>query len=115
MESRGIDLMTPQMVDSSLTSEAPQGFGDRLHQLVNQRSSQLVLGLDPDPARLWPRAIELARGAGDTPAPQTAAGASWFDPVAARAAIAVTHHCRLAIDSAGQECVAVKFQVACFE
>jgi orotidine-5'-phosphate decarboxylase len=27
----------------------------------------------------------------------------------------MAEHCRLAIDSAGQECVAVKFQVACFE
>jgi orotidine-5'-phosphate decarboxylase len=115
MESQGVDLMTPQMVDSSSTSGAPQAFGDRLDQLVSQRSSQLVLGLDPDPARLWPHAIELARGAGDTPAPQIASGAEWFDPVAMQAARAVTHHCRLAIDSAGQECVAVKFQVACFE
>jgi orotidine-5'-phosphate decarboxylase len=35
--------------------------------------------------------------------------------VAVQAARAVVEHCRLAIDSAGQECVAVKFQVACFE
>lgn len=115
MGSRGVNLMTPQVVDSSSTSGAPQAFGDRLDQLVNRRSSQLVLGLDPDPARLWPRAVELARGAGNLPAPQSASGAEWFDPVAVSAAIAVTHHCRLAIDSAGQECVAVKFQVACFE
>jgi orotidine-5'-phosphate decarboxylase len=45
-----------------------------------------VLGLDPDPARLWPDA------GGD-----------------------VAAHCRAVIDAAGQACVAVKPQVACFE
>jgi orotidine-5'-phosphate decarboxylase len=64
----------------------------------------LVLGLDPDPARLWPRAIELAGGAGDPPAPPQA-----------RAALAVAMHCSLAIEAAGPHCVAVKLQVACFE
>jgi len=45
-----------------------------------------VLGLDPDPARLWPEA------GGDVGA-----------------------HCRAVIDAAGAACVAVKPQVACFE
>jgi orotidine-5'-phosphate decarboxylase len=45
-----------------------------------------VLGLDPDPARLWPES------GGD-----------------------VAAHCRAVIDAAGQACVAVKPQVACFE
>ncbi len=63
-----------------------------------------MLGLDPDPAKLWPRAIELAGGAGDSSAPP-----------AARAARAVAIHCGLAIESAGEHCVAVKLQVACFE
>jgi len=45
-----------------------------------------VLGLDPDPARLWP-------GSGGD----------------------VTAHCRAVIDAAGPACVAVKPQVACFE
>jgi orotidine-5'-phosphate decarboxylase len=98
----------------SSDSESSQAFGDRLAQLVDGRRSQLVLGLDPDPARLWPRAIELAGGAGDMPAPPDAGG-GWLHPVATLAARAVVEHCRLAIDSAGQECVAVKFQVACFE
>ncbi len=79
-------------------------FGDRLSKLVAERSSQLVLGLDPDPARLWPRAIELAGGAGDPPAPPQA-----------RAALAVAIHCSLAIEAAGAHCLAVKLQVACFE
>jgi len=58
-----------------------------------------VLGLDPDPARLWPSALHGADG--DTPAQRTAA--------------AVAAHCRLAIDAAGPACVAVKPQLACFE
>ena len=60
-----------------------------------------MLGLDPDPARLWPRALELAYQ------PEA--------PPAARAAFAVATHCQLAIEAAGDHCVAVKLQVACFE
>ena len=54
------------------------GFGDRLHRRVTERRSQLVLGLDPDPMRLWPRAIELVGGTGatsDPPADRAAAPA----------------------------------------
>ncbi len=80
------------------------GFGERLSSHVAARASQLVLGLDPDPARLWPRAVERVAGA-SIPAPATAQ----------RAARAVAEHCGLAIEAAGQECVAVKLQVACFE
>lgn len=128
----GVHVTSPGDRASS-DSEASQAFGDRLAQLVERRRSQLVLGLDPDPARLWPRAMELAGGAGDMPAPpdppaapthapeafpaptRASDPAGWLDPVAIRAARAVVEHCRLAIESAGQECVAVKFQVACFE
>jgi orotidine-5'-phosphate decarboxylase len=60
-----------------------------------------VLGLDPDPSRLWPRALELAY------LPDA--------PPAARAAFAVAAHCQLALEAAGDQCVAVKLQVACFE
>jgi orotidine-5'-phosphate decarboxylase len=77
------------------------GFGDRLAARVAGRRSQLVLGLDPDPALLWPRALELAGGV-DT-------------PPAARAALAVVAHCALVLDAVAEECVAVKLQVACFE
>jgi orotidine-5'-phosphate decarboxylase len=80
------------------------GFGDVLADRVAQRCSQLVLGLDPDPERLWPRAIELAGGAGDPPAPPDV-----------RAAQAVSIHCALAIEAAAEYCVAIKPQVACFE
>ncbi|HVR05941.1 MAG TPA: orotidine-5'-phosphate decarboxylase [Solirubrobacteraceae bacterium] len=68
-------------------------FGDILAARVAQRESQIVLGLDPDPAALWPQAT----GAAQTPA----------DAVAA--------HCRALIDAAGPACVAVKPQLACFE
>jgi orotidine-5'-phosphate decarboxylase len=79
------------------------GFGDRVSRCVAERASQLVVGLDPDPVRLWPRALELAESElGDV------------DP-AARTAFAVAAHCALVIDAVGEECVAVKLQVACFE
>ncbi len=79
-------------------------FGDRLAELVARRESQIVLGLDPDPALLWPRALELAGGADDLSAPP-----------AVRAARAVSVHCAFVIDAVAEECVAVKPQVACFE
>jgi orotidine-5'-phosphate decarboxylase len=69
----------------------------------------LVLGLDPDPARLWPRAVERAGGAG------IRSVATLPTARAARAANAVKAHCELAIEAAGEHCVAVKLQVACFE
>jgi orotidine-5'-phosphate decarboxylase len=82
------------------------GFADRLAALVEQRRSQIVLGLDPDPSALWPVAV----GAGAVPA-----DASGLDGVAELTAAAVVRHCRAAIDAAGPSCVAVKPQVACFE
>jgi orotidine-5'-phosphate decarboxylase len=77
------------------------GFGDRLSSRVTGRRSQIVLGLDPDPARLWPAALELAGGADRGPAE--------------RAARAVAAHCRMVLDAAAEQCVAVKPQLACFE
>jgi orotidine-5'-phosphate decarboxylase len=89
-------------VAGTLSGPSEDGsFGDRLAACVVRRQSQVVLGLDPDPARLWPRALELAGGA--------TGGA------AERAARAVTAHCRLVLDAAAAHCVAVKPQVACFE
>ena len=75
------------------------GFADRLEALVAARESQIVLGLDPDPARLWPESLEHALG----------------DSPARRAAGAVRAHCAAMIDAAGPACVAVKPQLACFE
>jgi orotidine-5'-phosphate decarboxylase len=79
----------------------PRPLGDRLAEHVVQRRSQIVLGIDPDPARLWPAAHREAAGDGAPPL--------------VRAGRAVAAHCRLLIDAAGAECAAVKFQVACFE
>ncbi|MDP1847280.1 MAG: orotidine-5'-phosphate decarboxylase [Solirubrobacteraceae bacterium] len=75
-------------------------FADRLADLVEARSSQIVLGLDPDPARLWPDAVAQAPSEGSP---------------AHRAAAAVRAHCAALIDAAGPACVAVKPQLACFE
>ncbi len=63
-----------------------------------------MLGLDPDPARLWPRALEIAEQSENV-----------GQAAALRAAQAVTIHCALVIEAAAEHCVAVKLQVACFE
>jgi orotidine-5'-phosphate decarboxylase len=89
---------------ASADRNSAKSFGDRLAGFVARRESQIVLGLDPDPALLWPRAFELVGGADDTSAPP-----------AVRAARAVIAHCELVIDAVGDECVAVKLQSACFE
>jgi orotidine-5'-phosphate decarboxylase len=85
-------------------AEGVASFGDRLGDRVAARQSQLVLGLDPDPMRLWPDAVRRAEANGD-------------DAVspADRAARAVAAHCALVIEATGDQCVAVKLQVACFE
>src|SRR6478609_4100035 len=98
-------------------------FGDRLTQAVTERESQIVLGIDPDPAKLWPAAIdrtseararlaltfsEAEAAAGESP-PTTAAVARL------ETAAAVLAHCRALIDAAGDACVAIKPQLACFE
>jgi orotidine-5'-phosphate decarboxylase len=75
-------------------------FADRLAALVDERESQVVLGLDPDPARVWPQALDAAPDRG---AP------------AERAADVVVAHCVALIQAAGPACVAIKPQVACFE
>jgi len=66
---------------------------------VDQRQSQIVLGLDPDPAQLWPQATEKVAGSG----------------AGEQAANAVIDHCCRLIDAAAPACVAVKPQLACFE
>ncbi len=73
-------------------------FADRLAALVEERRSQVCLGLDPDPTG-------LGTGAGPGPA---------ADPAAA-AGRAIAQHCRELIAAAGPACVAVKPQLACFE
>jgi orotidine-5'-phosphate decarboxylase len=75
-------------------------FADRLAALVEERRSQICLGLDPDPAQLAPDESAPA-GPGGSPAEH--------------AAEAVVAHCRALIERAGPACVAVKPQLACFE
>jgi orotidine-5'-phosphate decarboxylase len=90
-------------------SAAQEPLGERLARAVIERRSQIVLGLDPDPERLWPRALELVAGR------DASAAESAGRDAAGRAARAVAAHCRLLIEAAGPECVAIKPQVACFE
>jgi orotidine-5'-phosphate decarboxylase len=66
---------------------------------VAERESQIVLGLDPDPSRLWPVA------------PGSLRGGARLGPVAA----AVLGHCLALIDATAPACVAVKLQLARFE
>ncbi len=60
-----------------------------------------MLGLDPDPAALWPAALEAEEGHGPSRGGDRRRG---------RRAIAA-----LPIEAAGPACVAVKLQLACFE
>jgi orotidine-5'-phosphate decarboxylase len=104
-------------------------FGDRLAAAVEQRGSQIVLGIDPDPSRLWPEAVEgsseaRARLASTLSDAEDAAGsvrevsgAPADAGVVSRleAAAAVLAHCLALIDAAGSACVAAKPQLACFE
>jgi orotidine-5'-phosphate decarboxylase len=84
-------------VSESAGSAVP--FGDRLSSAVAERSSQIFLGLDPEPAKLWPEAIE---------------GATGSDAIELSAS-AVALHCSAVINAAGPHCVGVKFQLASFE
>jgi orotidine-5'-phosphate decarboxylase len=107
------------------TGEAPPAipFGDRLSRAVAERESQLVLGLDPDPSKLWIDAVDelaesrarLAMALADVE--RSAALDLGHGGRAARldAAAAVLGHCLSLIDAAGPACVAVKPQLACFE
>jgi orotidine-5'-phosphate decarboxylase len=69
------------------------GWAGRVAALVAARESQIVLGLDPDPRALWPGS-------------RTDGG---------ELGAAVVAHCAALIDAAGEACVAVKPQLACFE
>jgi orotidine-5'-phosphate decarboxylase len=76
-------------------------FADRLAAVVNERQSQIALGLDPDPMRLLPQALSGASAANGS--------------AAERASRAVALHCIALIEAAGPACAAVKLQLACFE
>jgi orotidine-5'-phosphate decarboxylase len=87
-----------------LTGGSRLHFCDRLAALVEERRSRVVLGLDPDPADLWPEALERFGAPGE--------GGRF---ARANTAEAVVEHCRAAIVAAGPACVGVKLQLACFE
>ena len=86
---------------------------------MEERRSRIVLGLDPDLARLWPIAVERARARPESlPARDLGPdepGSLDRAAVQVATARAVDLHCQAAIEAAGDECVAVKLQVACFE
>ncbi|HTU16278.1 MAG TPA: orotidine-5'-phosphate decarboxylase [Solirubrobacterales bacterium] len=75
-------------------------FVDQAAALVEERRSQICLGLDPDPANLGDLAFDFDES------PKSAAE---------RAGDAVSIFCRKVIEAAGPACVAVKPQLACFE
>jgi len=99
---------------------------------VEARRSQVVVGIDPDPARLWPAASERAPEArallagslvaADRAAAEVAGRVSGTPPAARVAgdarfgtAAAVLAHCLALIDAAAPACVAAKPQFAFFE
>ena len=96
---------------------AVPAFGDRLAAAVESRQSQIVLGLDPDPSRLWPIAGSADAAAASTrlQAVARALGDTHGGPPVADAAARVLAHCTALIDAAGTACVAIKPQLACFE
>lgn len=67
-----------------------------------ERESQIVLGLDPDVAALWPGIVERSPLVGQI-TPSVSVG------------MAVVDHCCALIDAVAPACVAVKPQLACFE
>lgn len=83
------------------TPVAAQSFGDRLAEATLRRGTPLVLGLDPDPSRLWPGTEPVGAAPGST--------------AGALAAAAVQEHCRRVIAATAEHCVGVKLQLACFE
>ena len=85
------------------TPAQPGHFADRLAALVEERRSQIVLGLDPDPMALWPGVVDGSPDGADAHA------------AAVRVERALGEHCAMVIEAAGPACVAVKVQLACFE
>ena len=98
-------------------------FGDRLTSAVAERDSQVVLGIDPDPARLWPEAVEslpesrarLVLALADVERSAALEHGQGGRDARLEAAAAVRGHCLALVDAAGPACVAVKPQLACFE
>ncbi len=68
-----------------------------------------MVGIDPDPARLWPQAVARANGEGG------AGGAAAGADTRALTAEAVVAHCAALLEAVAEHCVAAKLQLACFE
>jgi orotidine-5'-phosphate decarboxylase len=98
-------------------------FGDRLAAAVAERRSQVVLGIDPDPAKLWPDAVEgmaesrarLVMALADVERSAALDVGAGGRAGRLAAAAAVLAHCIALIEAAAPACVAVKPQLACFE
>jgi orotidine-5'-phosphate decarboxylase len=83
----------------------------------------VVLGIDPDPAMLWPDAVEdmaesrarLVMALADVERSAGLDVGTGGREARLQAAAAVLAHCLALIDAAGQACVAAKPQLACFE
>jgi orotidine-5'-phosphate decarboxylase len=109
---------------SGVGEASPGGpFGDRLAAAVAQRESQVVLGIDPDPAKLWPDALDgmeesrarLVMALADVERSAALDVGAGGRRARLEAAAAVLAHCLALIDAAGAACVAAKPQLACFE
>ena len=95
----------------------PTLFGARLAAAVERRQSQIVVGVDPDPAALWPAARDpkaYAKLTEALAAAESAAGAP-SDPARIETAVAVLAHSLALLDAAAPACVAAKPQLAFFE
>ncbi len=115
------------MSDPGGASPAPHShgehFGDRLAAAVAARESQVVLGIDPDPFKLWPDALEeqaesrarLVMALADVERSPPRDRGDGSRAARLDAAAAVLAHSLALIDAAGPACVAVKPQLACFE
>ena len=83
-------------------------FGARLAAAVEARGSQVVVGVDPDPARLWPTSGARA------PEARALLEVAEGDP-RSETAVAVLAHCLELVEAAAPACVAAKPQLAFFE
>ena len=62
VKSGGVLDAPPPAGESLTAGGSTPHFADRLAALVDERRSRVVLGLDPDPAALWPEAVERVGG-----------------------------------------------------
>lgn len=106
----------PDTTSSTVPAHSP--FGVRLQAAVEARESQVVLGLDPDPARLWPPGDGHAADADSCAALLERLERHGGDGVPKSlvdASTAVLRHCHALIDAVAGSCIAIKPQLACFE